>query len=120
MALGTISAFISGLGIAAWLVMLAKSLDKFSTLGKLIQEIGNTGGLSEVLQTELNRLVAGSFVIGFIALISGSLYCAIWTYTGRTAGLTHQEKVRAIGTVVVAVAARVVNIIALLQDSSSS
>lgn len=89
MIFGLINAFVSGLGLPAWLVLLAKSLDKFSNLANLINAGADLGG---VLQDELNNLVIAFIWVGAIALVTSALYVSIWTYTGEQQALRIKEK----------------------------
>ena len=75
----------------AWLVLLAKTLDKFSSLGALIGIIGGTG-LEKVLKQELNNLALGFALVGVVSLVSGASYVSIWTYTGQQQSLRIKRK----------------------------
>ena len=91
MAFGLLMALVSGLGLPAWLVLLAKSLDKFSNLAFLITIIGGAG-LQQKLQEELNNLVIAFVIVGCVCLVTGTLYVSIWTYTGEKQALRIKEK----------------------------
>ena len=91
MIIGLVCAAVAGCGLPAWLVLLANSLDKFSNLAKLISIIGGAG-LQAKLQEELNRLVIAFVIVGVIALVCGTLYVALWTYTGEQQALRIKEK----------------------------
>eukprot|EP00545_Synedropsis_sp_CCMP1620_P013131 CAMPEP_0119006186 /NCGR_PEP_ID=MMETSP1176-20130426/2153_1 /TAXON_ID=265551 /ORGANISM="Synedropsis recta cf, Strain CCMP1620" /LENGTH=1320 /DNA_ID=CAMNT_0006958075 /DNA_START=89 /DNA_END=4051 /DNA_ORIENTATION=+ len=90
MVLGVIMATISGLTLPAWLVLLAMSLDKFSNIYVLIEQIGGNG-LYDFLLKELNQLAIGFVCVGFVSLISGSSYVALWTYSGEKQTLRIQK-----------------------------
>mmetsp|Transcript_84198 Transcript_84198/g.126234 ORF Transcript_84198/g.126234 Transcript_84198/m.126234 type:complete len:1341 (+) Transcript_84198:186-4208(+) len=90
MALGVVLATFSGLGIPAWLALLAHSLDTFTSLAKLIEEIGGDE-LFAFLRQELNKMCIGFAIVGGISLVSGSLYVSIWTYLGEKQALRIQK-----------------------------
>jgi len=91
MFLGLIMAAISGSAMPAWLVLLAKTLDKFSSLAALIGILGGSG-LEDVLRKELNNLALGFALVGVVSLISGTLYVSIWTYTGQQQSIRIKQK----------------------------
>ena len=91
MILGLVMATISGLGLPAWLVLLARSLDTFSNLAALIQRLGDDG-LMELLENELRNLCVAFAVVGLICLVSGFAYVSIWTYTGEKQALRIQQQ----------------------------
>jgi len=85
---GLIIAGFAGLCLPAWLVLLARSLDTFSNLANL----GNAGlDIAEILQQQLNELIAAFAILGVISLVVGFLYVAIWTYTGEKQALRIKE-----------------------------
>ena len=90
LAFGVVMASFSGLGIPMWLLLLARSLDTFSSLGKLIDEIGGDE-LWEFLRQELNDLCIAFGVVGLISLVAGTLYVSIWTYIGEKQALRIQR-----------------------------
>lgn len=91
MAFGLLCAAAAGCGLPFWLVLLAQALNKLSNLGVLISSIGGDG-LDALLQEELNRLVIAFVIVGVIALVCGTLYVAIWTYTGERQALRIKDK----------------------------
>jgi len=91
MALGLLCAAVAGCGLPAWLVLLARSLDQFSNIATVINAIGGEG-LEQRLQDELNNLVMAFLYVGIIALVCGTLYVALWTYTGEQQSLRIKEK----------------------------
>ena len=91
MAFGIIMATISGLGLPAWLVLLASTLDTFSNLSALIARVGQSG-LWEYLEKELARLCIAFATLGVISLATGALYVSIWTYTGEKQALRIQTQ----------------------------
>ena len=58
MILGIFMATFTGLGIPAWLVLLARSLDTFSNLAALIQRVGSEGLMSYINQELMNLCIA--------------------------------------------------------------
>ncbi len=91
MVFGVLMATISGLGIPIWLVLLARSLDTFSNLARLISAVGSEG-LMDYLQQELAKLCVAFAVVGLICLVTGTLYVSIWTYTGEKQALRIQKQ----------------------------
>jgi ABC-type multidrug transport system fused ATPase/permease subunit len=90
MILGLVAAAVSGLSMPAWLLLLAKSLETFNSIGKLVNTIGGDATL-EILVDELYQLCWSFAVVGSVALVSGSTYVAIWTYTGEKQALRIRE-----------------------------
>jgi ATP-binding cassette subfamily B (MDR/TAP) protein 1 len=88
MVFGVLMAMLSGLGLPAWLVLLARALDKISNLARLIS---SGADVYDYLMTELNKLVLGFAVVGVVSLVTGSLYVAIWTFTGEQQALRIKE-----------------------------
>ena len=91
MILGVLLATVSGLGLPAWLVLLAQSLDTFSNLGTLISRLGSDG-LMDVLKQELLNLCIAFAIVGVVVLFTGAGYVSIWTYTGEKQALRIQTK----------------------------
>jgi ATP-binding cassette subfamily B (MDR/TAP) protein 1 len=91
MAFGIGCSFLAGCGIPVWLALLANALDVFSNLGRLINVVGDTGGLMDALQSELLRLSTAFMIVGAVVFVSGTLYVAIWTYTGEKQALRMQK-----------------------------
>lgn len=92
MILGVIMATFTGLGIPAWLILLARSLDTFSSLAALMNQIGENGDVMALLQSELNKLCVAFAVVGVICLLTGFIYVSIWTYTGEKQSLRIQKQ----------------------------
>ena len=90
MAFGLICAFFAGLGIPTWLGLLANALDTFSNLGRLINA-GAGDGLMATLQDQLLQLSLAFMIVGAIVFVTGSMYVAIWTYTGEQQALRIQK-----------------------------
>jgi ABC-type multidrug transport system fused ATPase/permease subunit len=90
MAIGLFFAALSGLGLPAWLVLLAQALDKFNNLAKLAS-IGGSG-LQDALEQELFNLVIAFVVVGCVELVTGAIYVSTWTYTGEQQALRIKEK----------------------------
>mmetsp|Transcript_2573 Transcript_2573/g.6073 ORF Transcript_2573/g.6073 Transcript_2573/m.6073 type:complete len:1406 (-) Transcript_2573:56-4273(-) len=90
MALGVVLATISGLGIPAWLLLLAKSLNTFSNLALLSQNLGGKS-LEEYLRSELLSLCIAFVVVGAVVMVAGTGYVSIWTYTGEKQALRIQK-----------------------------
>jgi ATP-binding cassette subfamily B (MDR/TAP) protein 1 len=86
MVLGVFCATVSGFGLPVWLILLARALDTFSSLAVLIEEVGGDA-LYDYLRTELNNLCVAFAILGFVCLVSGTLYVGIWTYTGEKQSL---------------------------------
>lgn len=82
MVFGLLMATLSGLGIPVWLVLLARALDTFSSLGVLLS-MGGGDAVEETLKKEMAKLSAAFLIVGAITFISGSLYVSIWTFTGE-------------------------------------
>jgi hypothetical protein len=82
MLVGLVAAAISGLSMPTWLVLLGKSLETFNSIGKIVNTVGGEAAL-EILIDELYKLCWSFAVVGGVALFSGSLYVALWTYTGE-------------------------------------
>jgi len=91
MGFGLLCAATAGCGLPFWLVLLAQALDKLSNIGILINAIGSAG-LQDLLQQELNRLVIAFVIVGVLSLVCGTLYVAIWTYTGERQALRIKDK----------------------------
>ena len=91
MIFGIICATFTGLGVPAWLVLLARSLDTFSNLAALIQRVGSEG-LMETIEQELLRLCVAFAIVGLICLVTGTIYVSIWTYTGEKQALRIQNQ----------------------------
>ncbi|KAL7435504.1 hypothetical protein ACHAXM_005193 [Skeletonema potamos] len=93
MILGVIMATFTGLGIPAWLILLARSLDTFSSLGSIIAKVGGENAdLFEFLRSELNKLCIAFAIVGVICLVTGFIYVSIWTYTGEQQSLRIQKQ----------------------------
>jgi ABC-type multidrug transport system fused ATPase/permease subunit len=90
MAFGVLLATFSGLGIPVWLGLLARSLDTFSSLGRLIDEVGGEE-LFDFLRQELNKMCIAFGIVGLVSLVTGSLYVSIWTYLGEKQALRIQK-----------------------------
>jgi len=82
MVFGLLMATLSGMGIPVWLVLLARALDTFSSLGVLLS-MGGGDAVEETLKKEMTKLSAAFLIVGAITFISGSLYVFIWTFTGE-------------------------------------
>ena len=91
MLVGLFMAAVSGLCLPAWLVLLALSLNRFSTLANLINAIGGSV-LQSAVQEQLNNLVIGFVILGAVSLFTGSTYVGLWTYTGEKQALRIKEK----------------------------
>lgn len=91
MVFGLCMATLSGLGLPAWLILLSMALDRFSDIATLMTH-SSGAGLQDLLQQELEKLVIAFFSVGVLSLITGSLYVAIWTYTGEHQSLRIREK----------------------------
>ena len=91
MLLGTFSAGIAGLSMPVWLLLLAKSLDTFNNIGKLMNEVGGEAAIN-LLTDQLYQLCWSFAVVGFVSLLSGSLYVGLWSYTGERQALRIREK----------------------------
>ena len=92
MVLGVIMATFTGLGIPAWLILLARSLDTFSSLATLMAKAGDNLDVMGLLRTELNKLCIAFAVVGGICLVTGFIYVSIWTYTGEQQSLRIQKQ----------------------------
>ena len=88
---GLISAGVAGLAMPVWLLLLAKSLETFNNLGKLINSVGGDAAV-EILKDQLYQLCWSFAVVGFVSLLSGSVYVSMWTYTGERQSLRIREK----------------------------
>uniref|UniRef100_A0A7S2LN59 Uncharacterized protein n=1 Tax=Skeletonema marinoi TaxID=267567 RepID=A0A7S2LN59_9STRA len=64
MVLGIVMATFTGLGIPAWLILLARSLDTFSSLAAIIAKAGENADLFALLRTELNKLCIAFAIVG--------------------------------------------------------
>mmetsp|Transcript_6312 Transcript_6312/g.14244 ORF Transcript_6312/g.14244 Transcript_6312/m.14244 type:complete len:1336 (+) Transcript_6312:149-4156(+) len=91
MVFGVMMATISGLGLPAWLILLASSLDTFSNLATLIGAVG-MDGMMTYLEEELLRLCIAFAWVGLVCLVTGTLYVSIWTYTGEKQALRIQTQ----------------------------
>lgn len=91
MVLGIIMATFTGLGIPAWLILLARSLDTFSSLATLMTKAGDNVDLFELLRSELNKLCIAFAIVGGVCLVTGFIYVSIWTYTGEQQSLRIQK-----------------------------
>ncbi|KAL3929994.1 MAG: hypothetical protein SGARI_004610, partial [Bacillariaceae sp.] len=91
MVFGLICAFFAGLGIPVWLGLLANALDTFSNLGRLINANPGNSGLMDTLQDQLLQLSLAFMIVGVIVFVTGSMYVAIWTYTGEQQALRIQK-----------------------------
>lgn len=91
MMFGVAMATFSGLAIPLWLVLLAQSLDSLSNLASLIATVGNAA-IMDVLMNKLRELCLAFAVVGFVSLVTGSLYVSIWTYTGEKMALRIQNQ----------------------------
>mmetsp|Transcript_6782 Transcript_6782/g.11064 ORF Transcript_6782/g.11064 Transcript_6782/m.11064 type:complete len:1348 (+) Transcript_6782:228-4271(+) len=92
MVLGIIMATFTGLGIPAWLILLARSLDTFSSLATLMAKAGENVDLFELLRSELNKLCIAFAIVGAVCLVTGFIYVSIWTYTGEQQSLRIQKQ----------------------------
>lgn len=88
---GMVLATVSGLSMPAWLLLLAKSLETFNSIGVLVSTIGSEATM-DVLLSQLYQLCWLFGVVGGVSLIVGSGYVAIWTYTGEKQALRIREK----------------------------
>jgi ABC-type multidrug transport system fused ATPase/permease subunit len=91
MLLGMVLALLSGLSMPAWLLLLAKSLETFNSIGLLVNTIGGDATL-DLLLSELYRLCWLFGIVGGVSLVVGAGYVAIWTYTGEKQALRIREK----------------------------
>ncbi|KAL3903815.1 MAG: hypothetical protein SGILL_010303, partial [Bacillariaceae sp.] len=91
MVFGLICAFFAGLGIPVWLTLLADALDTFSNLGRLINSSPGNAGLMDTLRDQLLQLSLAFMIVGVVVFVAGSLYVAIWTYTGEQQALRIQK-----------------------------
>jgi len=82
---------VSGLTMPAWLLLLAKSLETFNSIGKLVNTIGGEATL-ELLIDQLYQLCWSFAVVGGVSLVSGTTYVAIWTYTGENQALRIRQQ----------------------------
>ena len=87
----TILFFFCRLGIPAWLVLLARSLDTFSNLASLVQRVGSDG-LWDYIMQELQQLCLAFAIVGIICLVTGTISVSIWTYTGEKQALRIQNQ----------------------------
>jgi hypothetical protein len=78
MALGTIFAIISGLAMPTWLLLLAKSLETFNNIGKLIA----SGADPSILVDQIYQLIYSFAVVGGVTLVSG-MYSETFAYFFR-------------------------------------
>ncbi len=85
-------ATFTGLGIPTWLILLARSLDTFSSLATLMGKAGENVDLFELLRTELNKLCVAFAIVGGVCLVTGFIYVSIWTYTGEQQSLRIQKQ----------------------------
>lgn len=85
-------ATFTGLGIPAWLILLARSLDTFSSLATLMTKAGENVDLFELLRSELNKLCVAFAIVGAVCLVTGFIYVSIWTYTGEQQSLRIQKQ----------------------------
>lgn len=92
MALGIFMATIAGLGIPAWLLLLARALDTFSNLAVLIERSDGAAGLYDLLEQELLKLCIAFACVGVVCLFTGFAYVSIWTYTGEKQALRIQKE----------------------------
>lgn len=83
MVFGLFWAFISGLSMPIWLLLLGQSLETFNELGALIKTVGKEKAF-ELLIDQLYQLCWSFAVVGLVSLIAGTLYVALWTYTGES------------------------------------
>ena len=74
MFLSYFAATFSGLGVPMWLLILAKTLNTFSSLALLMDQLGDTSSFEEYLRSELNKLCLAFAGIGGVALVSGTCY----------------------------------------------
>jgi ATP-binding cassette, subfamily B (MDR/TAP), member 1 len=91
MVLGLVMALLSGLGIPVWLALLASALDTFSNLGRLSSALPDNGDVFELLNQKLLQLSVAFMIVGGVVFVSGTLYVAIWTYTGEQQALRIQK-----------------------------
>jgi len=92
MILGVIMATFTGLGIPAWLILLARSLDTFSSLGSILSRVGENADLFALLRSELNKLCIAFAIVGVVCLVTGFIYVSIFTYTGEQQSLRIQKQ----------------------------
>ena len=79
MIVGLFWAAIAGLAMPAWLLLLSTSLETFNDIGSIVA----AGGDISILQKEMQKLIYSFAIVGFVTLISGTCYVAIWSYTGE-------------------------------------
>jgi ATP-binding cassette subfamily B (MDR/TAP) protein 1 len=79
MIVGIFSAAVAGMAMPVWLLLLSKSLETFNDIGTIVA----AGGDISILQKEMNKLIYSFAIVGFVTLISGTCYVAIWSYTGE-------------------------------------
>jgi ABC-type multidrug transport system fused ATPase/permease subunit len=94
MAIGTLFAAVSGSSIPVWLLLLNHSLNTLMSIAVLISALsgGGVDGLTNLLTEQLTQLVIAFAFVGIISLISGSIYVALWTYTGERQALRIKEE----------------------------
>ncbi|KAL7533771.1 hypothetical protein ACHAXR_008989 [Thalassiosira sp. AJA248-18] len=94
MVFGIFMATFTGLGLPAWLVLLARSLDTFSNLGSLMGKMNDDSdeALMDLLKSELAQLCIAFAIVGLICLVTGTLYVSLWTYTGEKQALRIQQQ----------------------------
>lgn len=88
MVLGLAAAFVAGLSMPVWLYLLAQSLETFNNIGKII----NAGGDISILKDQLYSLIYSFAIVGFVSLVSGAVYVAVFTYTGERQTLRIRER----------------------------
>lgn len=78
MVVGLVAAAFAGLAMPVWLYLLAQSLKTFNDIGKII----NAGGDVSILQKQMDKLIYSFAIVGAVSLFSGTVYVAVFTYTG--------------------------------------
>jgi len=91
MVLGLVLSTFTGLGIPAWLVLLAQSLDTFSNIGMLLSKVEDSQDNMDYLMKELTSLCTAFAVVGLICLVTGFGYVSIFSYTGEMQSLRIQK-----------------------------
>jgi len=81
MTVGLIFATLAGFCLPAWLVLLARSLDSFSAIAKLIGAGAGDEAYDE-LRSTLEELCIAFGGLGACSLVVGFAYVSSWTYTG--------------------------------------
>jgi ABC-type multidrug transport system fused ATPase/permease subunit len=91
MFVGLIFAFLAGLCLPIWLILLAQALDTFSAIATLIVQ-GAGEEAYDLLMQQLNQLCLAFLFLGVVSLVVGFCYVTIWTYTGERQALRIKEQ----------------------------